>query len=207
MNHSHRTSTDTASLSETATAAPIQHTGVPADVGTSTTGQHRVRGLRNCHRGPTRPNAKPGLVEPPRFLTAFCWFFFCRQPRLGLFLKTCGSTTARLASLFKLSGETEVLAGAASRTNSTWGLRRRGARTTAFDQTQQNRELGQLCQTQKWLKRYKTGMFANLAMLANVFSQNRPPTTSGHRGLDGNRLTRRSDEFRRRPTLCGSCTG
>ncbi len=38
-------------------------------------------------------------------------------------------------------------------------------------QTLRNRELGQLCQTQKWLKRYKTGMFANLANLANLAKQ------------------------------------
>ncbi len=46
-----------------------------------------------------------------------------------------------------------------------------GPAVTANRQTLRNRELGQLCQTQKWLKRYKTGMFANLA---NVFSPNRP---------------------------------
>ena len=49
-----------------------------------------------------------------------------------------------------------------------------GPAVTANCQTLRNRELGQLCQTQKWLKRYKTGMFANLANLANVFSRNRP---------------------------------
>ncbi len=41
-----------------------------------------------------------------------------------------------------------------------------GPAVTANRQTLRNRELGQLCQTQKWLKRYKTGMFANLANLA-----------------------------------------
>ncbi len=49
-----------------------------------------------------------------------------------------------------------------------------GLGATANRQTLRNRELGQLGQTQMWLKRYKTGMFANLANLANVFSPNRP---------------------------------
>ncbi len=48
-------------------------------------------------------------------------------------------------------------------------------------QTLRNRELGQLGQTQMWLKRYKTGMFANLANLANVFSQNRPAADPARR--------------------------
>ena len=50
-----------------------------------------------------------------------------------------------------------------------------GLGVEANRQTLRNRELGQLGQTQMWLKRYKTGMFANLANLANVFSPNRPP--------------------------------
>ncbi len=41
-----------------------------------------------------------------------------------------------------------------------------GSAVTANRQTLRNRELGQLCQRGMWLKRYKTGMFANLAMLA-----------------------------------------
>ncbi len=42
-----------------------------------------------------------------------------------------------------------------------------GLLVTANAQTLRNRDVGQLGQTQKWLKRYKTGMFANLANLAN----------------------------------------
>ncbi len=49
-----------------------------------------------------------------------------------------------------------------------------GPAVSANRQTLRNRELGQLGQTQMWLKRYKTGMFANLANLANVISQNSP---------------------------------
>ncbi len=49
-----------------------------------------------------------------------------------------------------------------------------GVGVEADRQTLRNRELGQHCQLAMWLKRYKTGMFANLANLANVFSPNRP---------------------------------
>ncbi len=40
---------------------------------------------------------------------------------------------------------------------------------TGLRQTLQNREGCQLGQTKNWLKRYKTGMLANLAMFANEF--------------------------------------
>ena len=50
-------------------------------------------------------------------------------------------------------------------------------------QTLRNRELGQLCQTQKWLKRYKTGMFANLANLAKqICKKSGPRQTIDRRG-------------------------
>ncbi len=45
---------------------------------------------------------------------------------------------------------------------------------TANRQTLRNRELGQLGQREMWLKRYKTGMFANLANLAKQIRKNGP---------------------------------
>ncbi len=59
-----------------------------------------------------------------------------------------------------------------------------GLDATANRQTLRNRELGQLCQTQKWLKRYKTGMFANLANLAKQIRKKWGPEAVG-RSIDG----------------------
>ncbi len=47
-----------------------------------------------------------------------------------------------------------------------------GFRKGRLHGSQQNRDVGQHCQTENWSKRYKTGMFANLAMLAKQIRKN-----------------------------------
>ena len=56
-----------------------------------------------------------------------------------------------------------------------------GPAVTANRQTLRNRELGQLSQRAMWLKRYKTGMFANLAMFAKQICEKWGPKAVGQR--------------------------
>ncbi len=128
------------------------------------------------HVGSPSQYGRQGRVGPPVFLTAYCWLLVHRLRNLDRFLKACGKVTTNFVGLVRFSRREGVAARAAVRSNSTFGLRQQGVVAVTYGQTQRNRELGQLCQTQTGLKRYKIGMLANLAMLANVFSQIRPPT-------------------------------
>ncbi len=134
-------------------------------------------------RTPPEWAGREPLIGPSSFLAACSWFLFSWLPSLGRLLMAGGPTTRQLArqarttlmGCVRFVGRWWAPANVAARIDSTLGLRRKSARAATICQTLRNRELGQLCQLGKWLKRYKTGMFANLAMLANVFSQNRPP--------------------------------
>ncbi len=130
---------------------------------------------------------QPKQGGPPMLVTNCGGFLWDQLRSLMLFLKGWGNTPNaiagqarhRLAGRIGLFGLVGALTrGAMARSNSTLGLRRQRFGAVRGGQTLRNKELGQLCQTQKWIKRYKTGMFANLAMLANVFSKNRPPDRS-----------------------------
>ncbi len=128
------------------------------------------------------PRHQHGAVGPPAFLTACGWYLFSQLQDLWLFLKVHRQVTADLAfrapkSFAALIGQGEPSSSAAASRGSVCVLGGPGVGAASHGQTLRNRELGQLCQTQKWLKRYKTGMFANLANLANVFLQNRPLAT------------------------------
>ncbi len=135
-----------------------------------------------CHE--TKATRVHPVVGPAAILAACGWFLFRRLQSLQRFLRACGLAATTLAGRTrnKLAGQVGfhrqegTPADAAARSVATcgWGAGRVAPQPQG--QTQQIRELGQLGQPQKWLKRYKTGMFANLAMLANVFSPNRPAT-------------------------------
>ncbi len=130
--------------------------------------------------GPSRACVQQRWVGPPVFLTACCWFWLDRLRKLGLFVMVCGWAAEEIE--LPIAGQVRKLClGKIGRScqyrmmavrASVGGLH---VSSSMPGQALRNRELGQLCQTQKWLKRYKTGMFANLANLANVFSPNRRP--------------------------------
>ncbi len=130
--------------------------------------------------GPLRPNGKRELVGAP-FLRSSCrWWWLCGLLVAGLPLgdqnRTDAAEIASRSRWIKLADEDGLIsqgrgpASASARLVVTQRSENQGVGAACDSQTHQIRELGQLCQTQKWLKRYKTGMFANLAMLANTFS-------------------------------------
>ncbi len=124
---------------------------------------------------PSRQDGHQRLVGPPIFLTACGWFLIRQRYGLGLFLMFWGQATKGFADPFRIVCQGWAPTNGTARIGAPFRLRRQGVGASRHGQTQQIRELGQLCQTQKWLKRYKTGMLANLAMFANTFSQNRSP--------------------------------
>ncbi len=147
----------------------------------------RVGDKAGASVGPVRPrrsNEKRGLVGPPLFRMACCWLWLCgllgvvsllghqvgaaaaeNIARSDRSRPTCGD-----ALISEGRGPVCALAPFASALRS----ENHGDRASSESQTLQIRELGQLGQTQKWLKRYKTGMFANLANFANTISKNQP---------------------------------
>ncbi len=130
------------------------------------------RGVRagGSRVGSPRPVDHQWRERSPGLLVACCWCLFSGLRSLRDLLKAGGRAQNMLADRIGRGGQD----GAAVSLDAFFGGCRNDVRAARNGQTQQNRELGQLCQTQKWLKRYKIGMFANLAMLANTFSQNRP---------------------------------
>ncbi len=137
--------------------------------------------------GPVRPTAQRGVVGPPFFRTARCRLWFCGLLGLGLLFgsqfqfdgaihvaeNVCRQFADQDALIFQDGESTCAWARfvAARRSEN------QGVGASSLSQVLQNREGCQLGQTQKWLKRYKTGMLANLAMFANEFAKNQPATT------------------------------
>ncbi len=130
------------------------------------------------HVALSRQGGKPELLGTPIFLTVCFEFLIWQRRALGLFLKACCQAIADVAGQLGLSRLVEVFVDSAATSEAFFGGHRSRVGTSKPGQTLRNRELGQLCQTKNWLKRYKTGMFANLAMLANDFSQKRPSAGS-----------------------------
>ncbi len=128
-----------------------------------------------CHVGLPRQRRQQGLVGPPFFLIAFCGVLLSRLRGLGLFLQgrsqIVGNAPAEISSGNRITNVSWGWSGAsvAARSGSSlrWEKSRVGGSTRG--QMHRNRDVGQLGQTQISLKRYKIGMFANLAMLANDF--------------------------------------
>ncbi len=119
----------------------------------------------------TRSDAAGPAVGPPASLPACGWFLFSQLLSLRRILNACRNAAEEFARLLRFSDRIGTTASAAMRTNATLSLRTPSVGEPMRGQTLRNTDLCQLGQTQISFKRYKTGMFANLAMLANVFQK------------------------------------
>ena len=167
---------------------PIRQQNSQVDLEATAIRDHSLRsytpGARVCRDCSVPSHAKPRRIGPP-FVRTACWCV-CLSGLLGLglWLGLAGKVddaqgAAEIARCELVGRDSFTWQGGvpfpiAARSVAPSHSPNPGVGASSDSQTQQNRELGQLCQTQKWLKRYRIGMFANLAMLANTFSQIRP---------------------------------